>query len=179
MNQNLDKNRFHPVTIPMWIIAGLIILPVSIFFLIQHYLIVDPLPEGSTVPSAILSTMNGELVSTDSLLTQEAIFVFFSPTCVHCKHLLASLQTMFGQPGKHLSLYAISSGSMTETKTFMADKDLSFPVLFDSSGKVRELYRVKVVPALFFIDAHKVLKNFMTGEIGEERLTGLMEKYLK
>ena len=179
MDRSSDRKIFHPLTISAAIIGGLIFLPIGIFFYVQHYFIIEPLPEGSKVPFAVLATINGQRVSTDSLLTQKGIFVFFSPSCQHCKHLLVSLQTLYRQSEENVHIYAISSGAMAETHSFMGKNNLSIPVLLDSTGKVWELYRVRTVPALFIIDTDKGLKYFTAGEIGKERLTELMERYYR
>ncbi|MFA6468925.1 MAG: redoxin domain-containing protein [Bacteroidota bacterium] len=177
MDQYKVREKSLPQQISIGIICGIILLPVMIFYLVQNYIIAEPLPLGSTVPSAIISTMNGECVRTDSLLKQKGIFVFFSPTCSHCEHLLVSLEILYKQYEEYFQLYAISNGTMSMTREFIMRNNLSVPILLDTIGNVRKLYKVSVVPAIFFIDASKVLTEYRTGEIKNEQLAELLNLF--
>jgi len=67
---------------------------------------------------------------------------------------------------KDLAIFAVSFKEPEDlVKDFQKEFKLSFPVLFDPSGKVSEKYEITGHPATFLIDR----KGFLVGNVPGER----------
>lgn len=79
-----------------------------------------------------------------------------------------------------LAINATFQDRMEEAADFAAQKDLSFPILFDSNGAVSALYQVRALPTSFFIDAQGLISEVVVGgPMSEALLRSRIDKLIK
>ncbi len=61
-------------------------------------------------------------------------------------------------------------------KPFAIETGITFPVLFDETGQVYDLYRLRGLPTSFFLDSEGVLRAVHIGLLDEEMLKGYLSQ---
>jgi peroxiredoxin len=86
-------------------------------------------------------------------------------------------QTRFEDLGGDLVVLAVNvDDSLSGATGFVEEFGLSFPVVIDREGDVKEAYRVgNGLPKSYFVDAEGVLQSVITGEVSEARLDEELE----
>lgn len=130
---------------------------------------------GSKIPSVIVSTFNGEIVKTDSLFAKKTVILFFSTTCPHCKNKITDLNSLYKEFEDKFGMVAFSLDGEKETKEFINELKILFPVYLDNISDAKLQFRVKFVPATFFINQQQLLKS----QIGEQSKELLYNQLLK
>ena len=81
------------------------------------------------------------------------------------------------QRGDGLAVLAVAIGEdPTLLRNFVDEKGLTYAVLMDEDGRVSRQYKVRAIPASFFIDPQGVIQVHHVGALAEELLTQYLEK---
>ena len=131
---------------------------------------------GSKIPSVIVSTFNGEIVKTDSLFAKKTVILFFSTTCPHCKNKITDLNSLYKEFEDKFGMVAFSLDGEKETKEFINELKILFPVYLDNISDANTQFRVRIVPAIFFINQQQLLK-YQIGGGGKESLYRTLLKF--
>ncbi|MFA6542151.1 MAG: redoxin domain-containing protein [Bacteroidota bacterium] len=155
----------------------IVVIPGGTYLYIEKKWIIDPLPLGNTIPSVVLSTVNGVNVRTDSLISMKTVFVFFSISCPHCKRELMYLDSLHSIFKNDIEIIAVSLSSRPETIQFADELKLPFPVYLDTGNEAKLRFRVMPVPALFYFTRHKRLIKYQAGEQRRESLHTTFQQF--
>ncbi|MCK4400821.1 tetratricopeptide repeat protein [bacterium] len=100
-------------------------------------------------------------------------FRVWSFWCERCQKELPVLQQVYDKyKDKGFVLIALfPDESRGAIRKFMADKDYTFPIGFNSEGKVAGLYKIDAYPALIFIDKRGMIEKIRTGFISDLKET--------
>lgn len=120
-------------------------------------------------------TLDGK---TDSTLYykgfSKVLAVFWSPTCPHCRAELPRLEAFYKEKADSLNIKVIGFAAMPEdrdmefyegTKDLVTKLGVTFPNIPDYGTKFQEMYGVKGVPSMFFIDEKGIIENAISGEL--------------
>ena len=105
--------------------------------------------------SGNLSEFTGELMDGSAFTISEftgepVLFHFWATWCPICELENGTIQSI----SKDYPVISIASWTegAAEVKAYMRDKQLTFPVMLDSSGELAKSYGVKGVPTSFILD---------------------------
>lgn len=111
---------------------------------------------GLYVPTFQTATLDGRSVTIGKAApgSRQVLFVF-NTTCGFCLETLPSwtaIVTELRESADRVSVYGISLDPETETREYVTEHALSFPVLLFPEGKLERLYRVGGVPLTLVLD---------------------------
>jgi peroxiredoxin len=113
------------------------------------------LASGTIAPGFTLPTVDGQKFSlTEALKRGPVVAVFFKITCPVCQFALPYLERLYqAHRGKGVSIVGISQSDAKDTRQFMSEYGISFPVLLDDpqSYPVSNAYGLTNVPTVFLI----------------------------
>lgn len=105
--------------------------------------------------SGNLSEFSAELIDDNTFTISDftgkpVLFHFWATWCPICELEHGTIQSI-SQDYPVISIASWSEGK-AEVKTYMQDKQLTFPVMLDSNGELAESFGVKGVPASFILN---------------------------
>ncbi len=123
--------------------------------------------EGFLAPDFELTTGSGETVRLSDLQGQAVILNFWASWCPPCRAEMPAFQAIhqaYQDSGLTiLGINAADQDAPSQAHDFIAEMDLTFPILFDSSGTAQELYAVSALPSTFFIDRAGIIQAVVIG----------------
>jgi len=136
--------------------------------------------EGALAPDLTLSDLNGELITLSDLRGHPVLLNFWTTWCAFCRAERATLQQAHEQYNDDgLAVLAVAIGEdPTILKSFVEDQGLTYAVLTDDDGQISRRYRVRNIPASFFIDREGVIRALHVGALADELLGQYLEKVL-
>ena len=151
-------------------IVILFLIPLGGYLYFQGYWILEPLPDRTLVPQMTIYNLAGKSIQSDSIIHQKTIIIFFSTTCPHCKVLMNTIVSIYRDFDESVAFVGISLDDEMDTKKFVATMNIPFPVYCDTDDRARKAFHVLPIPAIFFINEHRILIHHETGEQNRERL---------
>src|SRR5579859_4188473 len=113
------------------------------------------LVNGAKAPEFELKTLDGKKFSLyEELARGPVVLAFFKVSCPTCQYafpFLERLQKAYGRNG--VSLVGISQNDAKDTKTFLKEFGVTFPILLDDTQTypVSNSYGLTNVPTIFWI----------------------------
>jgi peroxiredoxin len=134
--------------------------------------------EGAPAPDLMLTDLNGELVTLSDLQGRPVLLNFWTTWCAFCREERALLQQVHEQYGNDgLAVLAVAIGEEpTLLRSFAEDRGLTHTILLDGDGQAARRYRVRNIPASFFIDRLGVIQAHHVGPLGEDLLPEKLDK---
>ncbi|MFD1953413.1 TlpA family protein disulfide reductase [Paenibacillus thailandensis] len=106
---------------------------------------------------------------------------FWASWCGPCELEAPDLQKIYEKYGGKLIMYGLNSTKYDKERAarqFVADHELTFPILMDRDGNVTDTYKVETFPTTFLIDQSGVIRERINGVIPYEEWERLIEKYI-
>ncbi len=144
-------------------LAALLGLPVALLAYLHSSVGIEPFPIGEMLPSLQLASLNLDPVVFDSTGNRKLILLFFTTECLYCRKALLNFDVLYRRYQSHGIMMGISLDGVEETQALVAGQRLSFPVVIDLEGRVRELWHTWQVPTLFYLDERLVLRKRKIG----------------
>jgi len=124
------------------------------------------LEPGATAPAISLKDTDGKTASlAEALKKGPVVAAFFKVSCPVCQFafpFLERLHEMYGGPG--LTLFGISQDEARDTRDFMKEFGVKFPVLIDDRGyPASNHYGLTNVPSVFLISPDGKIKTSSVG----------------
>lgn len=156
--------------IPNWILIGIFtLLAVAIVVggVVGKREMYAPTVPGREAPDFTLPDMKGNLVSLSNQRGKVVFINFWATWCKPCRDEMPSMESLYkdmkarGEPFEILAV-SIDSEGPEVIENFRSEFNLTFPILHDRKGKIKELYKTTGVPESFILDqngfvAQKVL----------------------
>ena len=120
---------------------------------------------GNAAPDFQVSDLDGKPVSLSDFQGKPILINFWASWCRPCRTEMPYIQQVYEEwSNKGLVVLAINIGETpSETKEFMQDYELSFPVLLDIKRLVAQEYNVWSIPTTFFIDKNGIIQAKIIG----------------
>ncbi|MBN2018331.1 MAG: TonB family protein [Candidatus Cloacimonetes bacterium] len=128
----------------------LVIIIIGIFLILSQVSAADILPEFT------LEDINGDLVSSEELLTKKAVIIdFWAKWCNPCKKALPHLNDLQKKYDDLLNVVCITIDKPRDkdkAKSFVKSKGYEFITLFDAKKSVSQLLNVNTIPRTYIIN---------------------------
>jgi peroxiredoxin len=138
---------------------------------------------GQPAPDFTLKTLDGQEVTLSDLREQPVMINFWASWCAPCKLEMPILQQAYAARRTEglviLAVNLTAQDTLAEVKTFVAELDLTMPVLLDESGAVSELYRLLGLPTTIFVDGNGVIQRIQLGPMVEAQLDQFVAEILE
>jgi len=134
--------------------------------------------EGALAPDLMLQDLDGELIKLSDLRGRPVLLNFWTTWCGYCRAERSTLQQLHEQYGEdELAVLAVAIGEdRTLLRSFVREQGLTYSILLDEDGRVSRSYKVRGIPASFFIDREGVIQAQHVGALAEEVLTAYLQK---
>jgi peroxiredoxin len=114
------------------------------------------LEAGVVAPDFTLPTVDGKQISLAGALTKgPAVLAFFKISCPVCQYAFPFFERLYSlNRADNVSVLGVSQDNVKDTKSFMREYGVAFPVAIDNSSKgypVSSAYGLTNVPTLFLI----------------------------
>lgn len=125
-----------------------------------------PLGKGLSAPNFSLPDLEGKKVSLTDFKGKVVLLNIWATWCAPCVAEMPSMEKLY-QELKHedFEILAISvdESGAEAVKPFLEKHKLSFPVLLDKNGEIKNLYQTTGIPESFIIDKDEIIVEKIIG----------------
>jgi peroxiredoxin len=135
---------------------------------------------GSQLPAIKLENVEGQEVSTQSLLNKPLIINVWYSTCEPCRRELPALANADTQYRDRVRFVGVNiKDSATVTKEFASQYGVKFELLLDKNGLFISQLGIATAPVTLAIDPQGLIVGQKAGEISASELDELVKELLK
>ncbi len=124
-------------------------------------------------PDFALTNLDGETVRLSDFRGKTVVLNFWASWCPPCREEMPEFQELWDERGEEgaddlvmLALDFLVQDTATDARNFIEGNGFTFPVLLDTTdGAVADRYRVRGLPATFFIDGEGVVRGVNYGPV--------------
>lgn len=152
------------------------LLAIMVFFAVYQGINDEPETAMSTIkekaPNFSGQTLTGDSLVLKNEIQEKTLINFWGSWCEPCKREMPALENVYASnKAEGFNVISINLGqSDFVTQKFVDQYKLSFPVLIDEDGAIKEAYRVGKLPASFLVNQDGVIEQVHEGELTEEML---------
>lgn len=175
--------------LPNWFLIGIlaiVVVAIVISIVIGQKEKYSPIVPGSTAPDFTLPDLKGKMVSLSDYRDKVVFINFWATWCKPCREEMPSMERLYrflkskGAPFEILAV-SIDSEGPDVVDNFRKEFNLTFPILHDMKGRIKEVYKTTGVPESFIVDQNGVVAQKVIG--GQDWTTpeamGIIEALLK
>lgn len=136
-----------------------------------------PPEKGKPAPDFRLLDSNGKAVRLSDLRGKPVVLNFWATWCGPCKSEMPELEAAYLAGKGDLVVLAVNAEGVAtdiarkEAEKFRDEFDLTFPFVYDSpTTDVFNQYRLKGLPASFFVDREGVIRDIVIGPLTRDNL---------
>lgn len=133
---------------------------------------------GDTPPQFTLENLQEEQVSLNDFRGKKVILNFWATWCLPCRTEMPAFQS-FSEQRDDVVVLAVNmthKDSVNKITGFLADNDLTFPVVLDPKGQVSKAYSVINIPSTYFINEDGSIHDRVEGVVDETKLEQYVEQ---
>ena len=135
---------------------------------------------GSQLPAIKLENVDGQEVSTQSLLNKPLIINVWYSTCEPCRRELPALANADTQYRDRVQFVGVNiKDSATVAKEFASQYGVKFELLLDKNGLFISQLGIATAPVTLAIDPQGLIVGQKAGEISASELDELVKELLK
>jgi peroxiredoxin len=128
---------------------------------------IAPVGVGSAAPEfAAVDLASGRESSLTALRGDVVLLNIWATWCLPCEKEMPSMQRLFeelGPAGLRVVAVSIDDASPEVVQQWVTERQLSFAIWHDPSGRIERLYQTTGVPESFVIDRHGVIVKKIIG----------------
>ncbi|HWQ84309.1 MAG TPA: TlpA disulfide reductase family protein [Anaerolineales bacterium] len=122
---------------------------------------------GFLAPDFSLPNADGNLITLSDLRGQAVLVNLWASWCAPCQAEMPAMQRVYKDYGDQsftiLAVNATNQDSQAAALQFAAEKNLTFPILFDLDGSVSRSYQLTALPTSYFILPDGTIKEVIIG----------------
>ena len=127
-----------------------------------------PAPQkGFLAPDFTLPDSSGTEITLSELRGRPVLLNIWASWCPACRAEMPAMQRTYqdysDQGFTILAVNAADQDNMDDAISFVEGNQLTFPILFDTDGRVSRLYQVRAMPTSFFIDSDGIIQEVVVG----------------
>jgi cytochrome c biogenesis protein CcmG/thiol:disulfide interchange protein DsbE len=131
-------------------------------------------PSQALAPDFELATLDGGSIRLADLRGKVVLLNFWATWCPPCKAEMPDLDALHRAYGETQGLVVLGVNLQEPVDTvapFVRDRNLSFPILLDTDGRVTsDLFHVRPLPTTFIIDRQGYIRDAWNGQIAQEAM---------
>lgn len=142
------------------------------------------------VPNIILFDQNGKQHNLSEYRGKVVFINFWTSWCHYCAEEIPYLEKISKEKEKDIVVLGIAAPKSKENPKnpdiskdkllkFIKSKDITYPILFDESGKYFAEYGIRFFPTSFIVNREGYLDGYIPGGVTEENLREIIEKAIK
>lgn len=143
-----------------------VVIAVVVFVVMGQKRSFEPVKPGTESIDFTLPDLKGNPVSLKDYRGKVVFLNFWATWCQPCKDEMPSMQALYttlkGQPFEILAVSVDKDGPEV-VEEFVKKYNITFPVLHDRKGSVKEAYKTTGVPETFIIDQNGVIAEKVWG----------------
>ena len=145
----------------------------------------NPAPQkGFLAPGFTLESNTGENFSLADQQGKVLLINFWTSWCPPCRAEMPAIQRVYSEyQADGLEVIAINATDQDElasVQSFIAERQLTFPILLDKDGEVSRLYNLHSLPTSFFVDQNGIIQEVVIGgPMAEALLRSRIERLLE
>lgn len=137
---------------------------------------------NKAAPNFTMEDADGTEVQLSDFKGQPVVLNFWAASCSYCKAEMPYFESAYQEYGDSIQfvmLNVVGSERRSEDgRDFIADEAYTFPVFYETAGKVMGLYGLRGLPATFFINADGTIVQSTIGAITEAKLDSSVQSLL-
>ncbi|MGD6966871.1 thiol-disulfide oxidoreductase ResA [Rossellomorea vietnamensis] len=135
------------------------------------------LKAGDQAPDFVLQDMEGNTHQLSDYKGQGVFLNFWGTWCKPCEKEMPYMENQYQAfKDKGVQILAVNVGeSDFQVNKFIAEHDLTFPVVVDSEIDVQNAYGIKPLPTTLLVDENGIIQRIITGEMTETDIEQHME----
>lgn len=134
--------------------------------------------EGTNLPQATLLTLDNKSIDSATLIGKPLILNFWYSTCEPCRREMPVLTASALAHSATIRFVGINiNDSVETTKEFITKYNVSYDIMFDTSGSFIGDLGIATAPMTLFVDAQGVIVDQVAGEITAAKLESLISKW--
>ena len=134
--------------------------------------------EGTNLPQATLLTLDNKSVDSTTLIGKPLILNFWYSTCEPCRREMPVLTASALAHSATIRFVGINMNDSVETaKAFITKYNVSYDIMFDTSGSFIGDLGIATAPMTLFVDAQGLIVDQVAGEITADKLESLITKW--
>ncbi|RUS45697.1 redoxin domain-containing protein [Cohnella sp. AR92] len=131
--------------------------------------------KGQLAPDFQLSDRAGNPVRLSDFRGRTVFVNFWATWCPPCKAEMPHMQRVYEEYKEQDVVILSVNLTTTEKKAaavdhFVSEYGLTFPVVLDADGTVKQLYQVTAYPTTYVLDKQGIIRNKFTGAINDETM---------
>ena len=134
------------------------------------------LKAGSPLPDFKLVSLNNSEVDLNQYLGKPIIINFWATWCVPCKQEMPLFERYYQNQNGQLIILGIDNEEPADIiRPFVIENQISYPILLDNQGKIRDQFMIRGFPTSLFIDAKGIYKAEHIGLLDDESLKSYLQ----
>jgi peroxiredoxin len=136
---------------------------------------------NDSAPNFELENLKGERVQLKDLRGKVVLVNFWGTWCKPCEKEMPAIQAAYDKyrnQGFEVLAINIQESDFLVNK-YTQQRNLTFPVLLDKTGSIKDEYNVYKIPSSFFIDKKGKIVKLYEGEMDEDKFDGWIEELLQ
>ena len=123
--------------------------------------------KGFLAPDFSLSNLEDETIQLSNFKGNIVMVNVWASWCKPCQYEMPAMQKIhkkYSESG--LVILAVNNtyqDNYSDVVNFVADNNLTFPILLDRTGEVSKLYQVQALPSTYFIDQNGIIDDIIIG----------------
>lgn len=118
---------------------------------------------GQRAPDFELQSLDGEMLKLSDYRGQMVMLNFWASWCPPCRVEMPHMETYY-QEDDNIEILAVNMttlerGSREKVPEFVEKHGLTFPILMDEEGDVKDLYKVMVYPTTYIVNEEGIITD--------------------
>ena len=137
----------------------------------------DP-QQGDPLADATVRTLDGDSVSTSSLVGKPLVINVWSSTCIPCREELPAFAAVSAQYGEQVRFVGIDYlGASDDEESFARDLGVQYELLYDDDGEFLVATGLAAFPVTLFVNADGMVVR-QTGALTQDELEQYVQELL-